>query len=122
MLEAGLLKGDALTVTAAASPKEGVRRKETPGQEVVRAKNNPLKSTGGLVILHAICRRKAASSRSPGTTRKPSAAPRAFSMAKKPRLPRSTIAKIKAGDVVVIRYEGPRGGPGMRECSRSPRP
>ena len=51
MLEAGLLRGDCLTVTGRTLAEEAAQAKETPGQQVVRVKNNPLKPTGGLVIL-----------------------------------------------------------------------
>src|SRR6201987_5498454 len=51
MLEAGLLQGSCLTVTGKTLAEEAARAKETPGQQVVRGKNNAIKETGGLVIL-----------------------------------------------------------------------
>jgi len=115
MLEAGLLRGDCLTVTGRSLAEEAAAAKETPGQDVVRAKNNPLKPTGGLVILKGNlapegCVIKVAGHNIQnfrGTARVFDGEEAAFAAVEQNR--------IKAGDVVVIRYEGPRGGPGMRE-------
>jgi dihydroxy-acid dehydratase len=115
MLEAGLLRGDCLTVTGRSLAQEAANAKETPGQEVVRAKNNPIKPTGGLVILKGNlapegCVIKVAGHNLQnfrGTARVFDSEEAAFAAVDQ--------GKIRAGDVVVIRYEGPRGGPGMRE-------
>lgn len=115
MLEAGLLKGDALTVTGRTLGEEAEDAKETKGQEVVRQKDNPLKATGGLVILKGNlapegCVIKVAGHNIQnfrGTARVFDNEEAAFAAIEK--------FEIKAGDVVVIRYEGPKGGPGMRE-------
>ena len=87
-----------------------------PGQEVVRPLDRPIKPTGGLVILHGNLAPEGA--RDEGVrarTRSTIAARRACSTAKRRRSTRSSARQIKPGDVVVIRYEGPSGGPGMRE-------
>ena len=115
MLEAGLLRGDCVTVTGRSLADEASEAKETPGQDVVRTKANPLKSTGGLVILKGNlapegCVIKVAGHNIQnfrGTARVFDSEEAAFAAVDQ--------NKIKAGDVVVIRYEGPRGGPGMRE-------
>ena len=115
MLEAGLLRGDCLTVTGRSLAEEASEARETPGQDVVRTKANPLKSTGGLVILKGNlapegCVIKVAGHNIQnfrGTARVFDSEEAAFAAVDQ--------NKIKAGDVVVIRYEGPRGGPGMRE-------
>jgi len=115
MLEAGLLRGDCVTVTGRSLAEEASEAKETPGQDVVRTKANPLKSTGGLVILKGNlapegCVIKVAGHNIQnfrGTARVFDSEEAAFAAVDQ--------NKIKAGDVVVIRYEGPRGGPGMRE-------
>jgi dihydroxy-acid dehydratase len=115
MLEAGLLKGDALTVTGRTLGEEAHDAVETKGQEVVRKKDNPLKATGGLVILKGNlapegCVIKVAGHNIQnfrGTARVFDNEEAAFAAIEK--------FEIKAGDVVVIRYEGPKGGPGMRE-------
>jgi len=88
---------------------------ETPGQEVIRPLNNPLKPTGGLVILKGNlapegCVLKVVSQKFDvftGRARVFNTEDDCFAAVK--------AQKIKAGDMVVIRYEGPRGGPGMRE-------
>ena len=115
MLEAGLLKGEALTVTGRTLGEEAEDAKETKGQEVVRKKDNPLKATGGLVILKGNlapegCVIKVAGHNIQnfrGAARVFDNEEAAFAAIEK--------FEIKAGDVIVIRYEGPKGGPGMRE-------
>src|SRR6201981_1188320 len=115
MLEAGLLKGDAITVTGKTLAQEADAAKEKPKQEVVRSVKNPLKPTGGLVILKGNlapegCVIKVAGHNVMnfrGTARVFDSEEAAFAEIDK--------NKIKAGDVIVIRYEGPKGGPGMRE-------
>ena len=115
MLEASLLRGECLTVTGRSLAEEASEAKETPGQDVVRTKANPLKATGGLVILKGNlapegCVIKVAGHNIQnfrGTARVFESEEAAFAA-----IDQNTI---KAGDVVVIRYEGPRGGPGMRE-------
>lgn len=115
MLEAGLLRGDCITVTGRTLAEEAGQAKETPGQQVVRTKSNPLKTTGGLVILKGNlapdgCVIKVAGHdilNFRGPARVFDGEEAAFAAVNK--------GQIKAGDVVVIRYEGPRGGPGMRE-------
>ena len=115
MLEAGLLKPEALTVTGKTIGQEAESAKETPKQEVIHAASNPLKPTGGLVILKGNlapegCVIKVAGhdyQAFRGTARVFDGEEAAFAAVDK--------GQIKAGEVVVIRYEGPRGGPGMRE-------
>jgi dihydroxy-acid dehydratase len=115
MLEAGLLQGSSITVTGRTLAEEAAGAKETPGQQVVRDKSNPIKETGGLVILKGNlapegCVVKVAGHKTlnfSGPARVFESEEAAFAAVDK--------GKIKAGDVVVIRYEGPRGGPGMRE-------
>jgi dihydroxy-acid dehydratase len=115
MLEAGLLQGSCLTVTGRRLAEEAAAAQETPGQEVVRGKNNPLKETGGLVILKGnlapegcvikVAGHKMLNFRGPARVFDNEEA--AFAAVEQ--------GQIRVGDVLVIRYEGPRGGPGMRE-------
>jgi dihydroxy-acid dehydratase len=115
LLEAGILRGECLTVSGRSIGEEADAAKETPGQEVVRQLKSPLKPTGGLVILKGNlapegCVLKVAGhdiQKFRGTARVFDSEEVAFHAVEK--------GKIKAGDVVVIRYEGPKGGPGMRE-------
>ncbi|MGB2677385.1 MAG: dihydroxy-acid dehydratase [Candidatus Acidiferrum sp.] len=115
MLEAGLLQGDAITVTGRSLAQEASAAKETPGQEVVRAKNNPLKSTGGLVILHGNLSPEGCVIKVAGSNTQTFRGPARVFDGEEAAFAAVNKSQIKAGDVVVIRYEGPRGGPGMRE-------
>jgi dihydroxy-acid dehydratase len=115
LLEAGLLRGDSVTVTGRTIAEEANAAKEAPGQEVVRKLNAPLKPTGGLVILKGNlapegCVVKVAGhniQNFSGTARVFDSEEAAFQAVEN--------RSVKAGDVMVIRYEGPKGGPGMRE-------
>jgi dihydroxy-acid dehydratase len=115
LLEAGLLHGESITVTGRTIAEEGNAAKEAPGQEVVRKLNAPLKPTGGLVILKGNlapegCVVKVAGHNVQnfrGTARVFDSEEAAFQAVEN--------RSVKAGDVMVIRYEGPKGGPGMRE-------
>src|ERR1700682_2689761 len=115
LLEAGLLRGDCITVTGRTIAEEANTAKEAPGQEVVRNLSAPLKSTGGLVILKGNlapegCVVKVAGlniQNFRGTARVFDSEEAAFQAVEN--------RTAKAGDVIVIRYEGPKGGPGMRE-------
>jgi len=115
MLEAGLIKGDAITVTGRSLAQEASAAKETPGQEVVRTKNNPLKSTGGLVILHGNLSPEGCVIKVAGNNTQTFRGPARVFDGEEAAFAAVNNSQIKAGDVVVIRYEGPRGGPGMRE-------
>ena len=115
MLEAGLLKGEAITVTGRSLAEEAAAAKETPGQEVVRTKNNPLKSTGGLVILHGNLSPEGCVIKVAGHNTQNFRGPARVFNDEEAAFAAVNNSQIKAGDVVVIRYEGPRGGPGMRE-------
>jgi len=115
LLEAGLLRGDSITVTGRTIAEEANTAKEAPGQEVVRKLNAPLKPTGGLVILKGNlapegCVVKVAGHNIQnfrGTARVFDSEEAAFQAVEN--------RSVNAGDVMVIRYEGPKGGPGMRE-------
>jgi dihydroxy-acid dehydratase len=115
LLEAGLLRGECITVTGRTLAEEAAAAKETPKQEVVRKLDAPLKPTGGLVILKGNlapegCVVKVAGHNLQnfrGLARVFDSEELAFTAVEQ--------GVIKAGDVVVIRYEGPKGGPGMRE-------
>ena len=115
LLEGGYLHGDTLTVTGRTLAEEAERAVETAGQEVVRPLNNPLKTTGGLVIL----RGNLAPEGSVVKVTKPDHAthrgPARVFDSEESAFAAVQAGQIVANDVVVIRYEGPKGGPGMRE-------
>ena len=112
---AGLLHGEAMTVTGRTIGEEAASAVETPGQEVVRPIASPLKPSGGLVILRGNlapdgCVIKVAG-HDFGTFRGPA---RVFD-GEEAAFEAVQAGRIHAGDVIVIRHEGPKGGPGMRE-------
>jgi dihydroxy-acid dehydratase len=116
LLQEGLLHGDCLTVTGATMAENLRNVAEYPeGQEIVRAMNDPIKKDSHLVILYGNLAPEGAVAKITGKE--------GLSFRGEARVFDSEEAaskgilsgKVKAGDVVVIRYEGPRGGPGMRE-------
>jgi dihydroxy-acid dehydratase len=115
MLDAGLLRGECLTVTGRTLAEEAAAAKETPGQDVIRAKNNPLKTTGGLVILKGNLAPEGCVIKVAGHNLQNFHGPARVFDSEEAAFAAVDKGQIKAGDVVVIRYEGPRGGPGMRE-------
>jgi dihydroxy-acid dehydratase len=115
MLEAGLLKGDAITVTGKTLAQEADSVKERPMQEVVRDAKNPLKPTGGLVILKGNLAPEGCVIKVAGHNTLHFRGPARVFDSEESAFAEIDKNQIKAGDVVVIRYEGPKGGPGMRE-------
>jgi dihydroxy-acid dehydratase len=115
MMEAGWLHGECLTVSGKTLAEEANASKETPGQEVVRSKTNPIQTSGGLVILKGNLAPEGCVVKVAGyDTRNFSGPARVFD-SEEAAFTAVENNRIKVGDVVVIRYEGPRGGPGMRE-------
>ena len=115
MLEAGLLQGSCVTVTGKLLAEEAAAAQETPGQEVVRSKNNPLKETGGLVILKGNLAPEGCVIKVAGHKMQNFRGPARVFDGEEAAFAAVEQGKIRVGDVIVIRYEGPRGGPGMRE-------
>jgi dihydroxy-acid dehydratase len=115
LIEGGFVDGDALTVTGRTLGEECESVTETPGQEVVAPLSNPLRSEGGLVVLSGNLAPDGSvvkiTAHTPTTHRGPA---RVFNR-EEDAAAAVFAGRIRAGDVVVIRYEGPRGGPGMRE-------
>jgi dihydroxy-acid dehydratase len=115
LVEAGLLRGEALTVTGRTLGEEAAAAKETPGQEVVRKLNAPLKPTGGLVILKGNLAPEGCVIKVAGHDYKGFKGPARVFDTEEAAFAAVDSRKIKPGEVIVIRYEGPKGGPGMRE-------
>jgi dihydroxy-acid dehydratase len=115
MLEAGLLRGDAITVTGRTLAQEAAAAKETPSQQVVRKIDAPLKPTGGLVILKGNIAPEGCVVKVAGHNLQNFRGPARVFDNEEAAFAAVENGAIKAGDVVVIRYEGPKGGPGMRE-------
>jgi len=115
LLDAGLLAADAPTVTGRTIGDEAQAARETPSQQVIRPLSAPIAPHGGIAILRGNlapdgCVAKVAGHAEKvfrGTARVFEREEDAFAAVK--------AGRIKAGDVIVIRYEGPKGGPGMRE-------
>lgn len=115
MLEAGLLRGECTTVTGRTLAEEAATAKETPKQEVVRAANAPVKPTGGFVILKGNLAPEGCVMKVAGHSVQHFRGRARVFNSEEPALTAVERGTIRAGDVVVIRYEGPKGGPGMRE-------
>ncbi|MEK7341758.1 MAG: dihydroxy-acid dehydratase [Candidatus Binatota bacterium] len=115
LVEAGLVHADALTVTGKTIGEAALTAGETPGQEVVRPLSNPLKTTGGLVILKGNLAPEGCVVKVAGHERMSHRGPARVFDREEDAFHAVQKGQIKANDVVVIRYEGPKGGPGMRE-------
>jgi dihydroxy-acid dehydratase len=115
LLDAKLLNGDSLTVTGRTIGEEARAAKETAKQEVVHDLHNPLKPTGGLVILKGNIAPDGGVLKVAGHNYTTFSGPARVFDGEEAAFAAVGDGTIKAGDVVVIRYEGPRGGPGMRE-------
>jgi len=115
LLDGGLIHGDAMTVSGQSIGEAARMAKETAGQEVVRPLNEPLKPTGGLVILKGNLAPEGCVVKVAGHERMTHKGPARVFDREEDAFQAVQKGRIKANDVVVIRYEGPKGGPGMRE-------
>jgi len=115
LLASGLLHADAMTVSGRTVGEEARAARETPGQEVIRPLSHPLKPTGGLVILRGNLAPEGCVLKVSGQQRQSHRGPARVFDCEEDAFAAVQRQEIKPGDVVVIRYEGPQGGPGMRE-------
>lgn len=115
LLELGLLHGDAITVSGKTIAQEAATVHETPGQSVIVPSNQPLKKSGGLVILHGNIAPEGCVAKISGHERLSHDGPARVFESEEDAMNAVTAKSIRPGDVVVIRNEGPKGGPGMRE-------
>ncbi len=115
LLDAGLLHANQPTVTGRTIGEEAKEAKENPGQQVLRPLSNPIKKTGGLVILKGNLAPEGCVVKVAGHSIMTFRGPAKVYNREEDAFAAVQSRKIKAGDVVVIRYEGPSGGPGMRE-------
>ena len=115
LIEAGLLKGDCITVTGRTLNEETETASETPGQKVLYPVESPIKSTGGLVILHGNLAPEGCVVKVAGNKKLTHSGPAKVFNCEEDAFTAVQQGQIVSGDVVVIRYEGPQGGPGMRE-------
>lgn len=115
LVEGGFVDPAQKTVTGRTLGEECREARETAGQEVLRPLANPIKNTGGLVILHGNLAPEGCVIKVAGHERLYHRGPARVYDREELAMEAVTRGEIQAGDVMVIRYEGPRGGPGMRE-------
>ncbi len=115
LADAGLLSVGEMTVTGRTIGEEAAEARETPGQVVVTPVDRPLKSTGGLVILRGNLAPEGCVVKVAGHERMTHRGPARVFDREEDAFAAVRGRQISSGDVVVIRYEGPKGGPGMRE-------
>jgi len=115
LLRGNHLHPQAKTVTGLTISSETESAIETPGQEVIAALDKPLKATGGLVILKGNLAPEGCVTKISGHERLEHRGPARVFESEEDAMAAVTAKNSKAGDVVVIRNEGPKGGPGMRE-------
>jgi len=115
LAKAGLLHGEAVTVTGKTIGEEAAAATEAPGQEVVRAVEDPLKPEGGLAILRGNLAPEGSVVKVAGTERRQQTGPARVFESEEECFRAVKDQQINPGDIVVIRNEGPVGGPGMRE-------
>ena len=115
LLDAGLLNATEMTVTGRTIGDEARAARETPGQKVIRPLANPIAHHGGIAILRGNLAPEGCVAKVAGHAEEVfRGAARVFER-EEDAFVAVKAGKIKAGDFIVIRYEGPKGGPGMRE-------
>jgi len=116
LLDAGLIHGDCMTVTGktVAENLEGINPPDPDGK-IIRALNNPIHKTGGIAILKGSMAPEGAVVKTAGFDLEDFTGPARVFDREAAAMEALSEGKISKGDVVVIRYEGPKGGPGMRE-------
>jgi dihydroxy-acid dehydratase len=115
LVEGGYVDGSTITCTGRSFVEEAAEARETPGQEVVRPLAKPLKPRGGIAVLRGTLAPGGCVIKLAGHDKKVHRGPARVFNREEEAMSAVTGGRIKSGDVVVIRYEGPRGGPGMRE-------
>jgi dihydroxy-acid dehydratase len=113
--EAGILNADAPTVTGRTIGEHAAEAVETDGQPVVRPLSNPIKATGGFAILRGNVAPEGCVVKLSGHERRKAVGPARVFDGEEAAMAAVLAHELKAGDIVVIRGEGPAGGPGMRE-------
>jgi len=115
LVDGKLVDGSAKTVTGRTFAEEAAEAREVAGQEVILPLNKALKPRGGIAILRGSLAPEGCVIKLAGHDKKVHQGPARVFEREEDAMAAVTAGKIVAGDVVVIRYEGPRGGPGMRE-------
>ena len=115
MIEGNVVDGSIATVSGKTLAQEAALAVETPGQAVIATVERPFKSTGGLVILKGNLAPEGSVIKIAGHERLHHVGPARVFDREEDAMVAVEAGRVQPGDVVVIRYEGPRGGPGMRE-------
>ena len=115
LLAAGLLHGDRPTPTGKTLAEEAATAEEAEGQKVISSVANAFKPRGGIVILHGNLAPEGAVIKLAGYEKMQFSGPARVFDREEDAMAAVKAQRISAGDVVIIRYEGPKGGPGMRE-------
>ena len=115
LIEAGHADGSTLTISGRTLAEEAALAQETPGQAVIHTFENPIKPTGGLVILKGNLAPEGCVMKIASANRVEHRGPARVFDTEEACFAAVQTGQIKPGDVLVIRYEGPKGGPGMRE-------
>jgi len=115
LVEGKYVDGSAQTVTGHTFAEEAAKAVETPGQQVIHPLNKPIKPTGGIAILRGTLAPEGCVIKLSGHKRRKHTGPARVFNREEDAMDAVTHGGIKPNDVIVIRYEGPRGGPGMRE-------
>jgi dihydroxy-acid dehydratase len=115
LLDAGILHRGQMTASLKTLDEEALSVKEQKGQEVVRPVSDPIKTTGGLMILKGNLVPEGCVVKTSGHEKPYHRGPARVFDREEDAMDAAVKGQIKKGDVVIVRYEGPRGGPGMRE-------
>jgi dihydroxy-acid dehydratase len=115
LIDAGFSDGSTLTISGRTLAEEAALAEETPDQVVIKTFENPIKSTGGLVILKGNLAPEGCVMKIAAADRVEHRGPARVFECEEDCFAAVQSGKIEPGDVLVIRYEGPKGGPGMRE-------
>ena len=115
LIQAGHADGSMLTISGKTLAEEAALAEETPGQVVIHTFDNPIKPTGGLVILKGNLAPEGCVMKIAAANKMSHRGPARVFECEDDCFAAVQTGKIKPNDVLVIRYEGPKGGPGMRE-------
>src|SRR5262249_43442025 len=115
LVDGGYVDGSCMTVTGRSFVQEAAEARETPGQEVILPFEKALKPRGGIAILRGNLAPEGCVIKLAGHDKKVHQGPARVFEREEDAMAAVTAGRIQPGDAVVIRYEGPRGGPGMRE-------
>ncbi len=115
LLDAGILHRGQMTTSLKTLDDEAMAAKEQPGQDVVHALSDPIKTTGGLMVLRGNLVPEGCVVKTSGHEKPHHRGPARVFNREEDAMDAAVKGEIKKGDVVIVRYEGPCGGPGMRE-------